>query len=205
MKALDFSKEYILENDNVRLAPLHLDHVKNLLKISNDPDIWTYLLEKGNEYKQLLTYVSKAVDNRKIEKEYPFIVYDKTKKAYAGTTRFYNYSKELGVIKLGHTWYGKDFRGTQLNKNCKYLLLEFTFDNLELERIGFGAHIENETSIAAMKSIGCKEEGILRSFIPSLNGEGRVDIILFSILKNEWQAFVKSKLSQKLKSKSIEL
>ncbi|SEL68011.1 Protein N-acetyltransferase, RimJ/RimL family [Aquimarina amphilecti] len=205
MKALDFSKEYILENDNVRLMPLNLEHIEKLLKVSNDPNIWTFFLEKGENRKELLAYFLNAIDNRKIEKEYPFIVYDKTRKAYAGTTRFYDYSKELRVIKLGHTWYGKDFRGTQVNKNCKYLLLEFAFEYLGLERIGFGAHIKNKISIAAMKSIGCKEEGVLRNFIPSLDGKGRANIILFSILRNEWQAFGQFQLSKKLKNKSIEL
>jgi RimJ/RimL family protein N-acetyltransferase len=126
------------------------------------------------------------------------VVFDKIKKQYTGTTRFYDYSSELKTIKLGHTWYGKDFCGTGLNKRCKHLLFQFAFEILELERVGFGAHSENKISIAAMKSVGCKEEGLLRNFIPSLNGKGRADIILLSILKDEWFEKVKTELKHKL-------
>ncbi|TPN86249.1 GNAT family N-acetyltransferase [Aquimarina algicola] len=197
---LDFSNDYVLENDVVRLTPLRLEHVEELYKLSNDPNIWTYLIEKGKDKNELFTYISEAVSNRKNKKEYPFVIYDKIKSAYAGTTRFYDYSEVLKVIKLGHTWYGKDFRGTHVNKNCKYLLLAFAFEELQVERVGFGVHKENKISIAAMKSIGCKQEGILRNFIPSLDGKGRTDIMLLSIIKSEWKTIVKSELLQKLKT-----
>lgn len=117
---------------------------------------------------------------------------------YAGTTRLYAYSEDLKTIKIGHTWYGEKFRGTGLNKHCKYLLFEFVFEKLKLERIGFGAHTDNKISIAAMESVGCKKEGVLRHFIPSLDGKGRTDIILLSILKSEWMNTTKSKLQHKL-------
>lgn len=198
MAKLDFSKDYILENDVVKLTPLRLEHNRTLLEISKDSDIWTYFLEKGNGIDNLTKYIHNAVNNRKLKKEYPFIVFDKIKNEYAGTTRLYEYSSELKNIKLGHTWYGKEFRGTGLNKHCKYILFEFIFDTLKLERIGFGAHIENKISIAAMVSVGCKREGVLRHFIPSLDGEGRTDIVLMSILKEDWQDSVKRELKKKL-------
>jgi len=187
LNTLDFSKEYILENKYVKL-----------ITVSNDPVIWKYLLEKGSNKDDLTAYVSNAVHNRSIKKEYPFVVYDKIKELYAGTTRLYDYSKILNVVKLGHTWYGENFRRTQLNKNCKFLLFQFVFEFLKLERIGFGVHSENKVSIAALKSIGCQEEGALRNFIPSVDGIKRFDIILMSILRNEWNTSVKTKLKEKL-------
>jgi len=195
---LDFSKNYILEDDNVKLSPLKTIHIESLLNISKEKKLWTYFLEKGNDLENLTEYISSTICNRIDKKEYPFVVFDKIKKQYAGTTRFYDYSSELKTIKLGHTWYGKGFRGTGLNKRCKYLLFQFAFETLKLERIGFGAHANNVVSIAAMKSIGCKEEGVLRNFIPSMDGKGRADIILLSILKKEWIEKVKTDLKHKL-------
>ena len=57
---------------------------------------------------------------------------------------------------------------------------------------------ENKTSLAALKAIGCKEEGKLRSFLPSIDKNGRADIILISILKDEWFIKIKSELQLKL-------
>ena len=178
--------------------PLKIEHVEYLLDISEETNLWTYFLEKGNGLENLTHYIASTVHNRGCQKEYTFIVFDKIKNLYAGTTRFYDYSSELKTIKLGHTWYGQCFRGTRLNKRCKYLLLQFAFEALKLERVGFGAHTENRISIAAMKSVGCKEEGVLRNFIPSLNGRERADIILLSILKDEWFEKVKTELKHKL-------
>ena len=156
MSHLDFSKNYILEDDCVKLSPLKIEHVEYLLDISKEDNLWTYFLEKGSGLKNLTAYISSTIHNRKSKKEYPFVVFDKVQKQYAGTTRFYDYSSELKTIKLGHTWHGKNFRGTGFNKRCKYLLFQFAFETLELERIGFGAHAKNAVSIAAMKSVGCK-------------------------------------------------
>ncbi|WP_109438400.1 GNAT family N-acetyltransferase [Aquimarina sp. AU119] len=194
----NFSDTYILEDDVVKLVSLEVEHIKSLLEISNDPNIWMYFFEKGNEIENLTKYVKSAIENRRRKKEYPFVVFDKRKNRYAGSTRFYEFIPDLNTIKLGHTWYGKEFRGTGLNKHCKYLLFEFTFEKLGLERIGFGAYVENEISIAAMTSVGCKKEGILRGFFPSLNGKGRTDAIVLGILKKEWNENVKYELKNKL-------
>ena len=198
MFEFDYSENYILEDDFVKLSPLNIEHVEGLLDISNEWNVWTYFLEKGNGQENLTNYVLSTLNNRKLKKEFPFVIFDKVKNEYAGTTRLYDYLTDLKSIKLGHTWIGEKFRGTGLNKHCKYLLLEFAFEKLEVERIGFGAHIDNKRSIAAMKKIGCKEEGVLRNFIPSLDGKGRAHVILLSIIKDEWFNTIKNELQQKL-------
>ncbi len=194
----NFSEDYILEDDVIKLMPLRIEHIKQLVKISDDPYIWLYFFEKGNDLESLTTYVESAIQNRNYEKEYPLIVFDKRKNSYAGTTRFYEFSSVFNSIKLGHTWLGKNYRGTGLNKHCKYLLFQFAFEKMEFETIGFGAYAGNVISIAAMESVGCKKEGVLREFFPSLDNKGRTDAILFSILKKEWDAEVKSQLKNKL-------
>jgi len=104
---------------------------------------------------------------------------------------------QCGKQELGYTWYGEKFRGTGLNKNCKFLLLEFAFEQLGAVRVEFRADARNDTSIAAMKSIGCKAEGILRSHLPMQEG-GRRDSIILSILKDEWESEVKENLFKRL-------
>ena len=195
---LNFFDDYVLENERVRLIPLQKNHIEDLIQISSDESIWTYFFEHGKDLESLTAYVESAITNRELNKEYPFVIYDKAKDKYAGSTRLYEYSEELDTIKLGHTWIGKDFQGTRLNKNVKYLLFQFAFEKLQLERIGFGAYSDNLVSIAAMKSVGCKKEGILRSLFPSIDGVGRTDAILMSILKNEWEDSVRIQLKNKL-------
>ncbi|MDT0605458.1 GNAT family N-acetyltransferase [Croceitalea rosinachiae] len=195
---LDFGFDYVLENDRVRLEPLRIDHLSALKNISREENIWTYFLGRSNGQENFESYILDAIDCRKKEKEYSFAVFDKEKNSYAGSTRFFEISDELNTIRLGYTWYGKGFRGTGLNKNCKYLLFEFAFERLKAERIGLGAHEENIVSIAAMKTIGCTEEGRIRNLFPSIDNHGRSDAILLGILKKEWHEEVKHKLKTTL-------
>lgn len=195
----NFSDNIILEDDLVLLRPLQESDVDNLLEISiNEPETWKYSLVGADGKENLINYIQSAVKARENQKEFPFIVFDKKSQKYAGSTRFYDIQLEYKTLQLGYTWYGSAFRGTGLNKHCKFLLLQFAFETLGLERVEFRADNNNERSIAAMKSIGCKVEGVLRSHMPTTNRDVRRDSIILSILKNEWFGEIKVNLKRKL-------
>lgn len=194
----ELSKDYILEDDCVLLRPLLEEDCNNLRYFSvNQPDIWTYSSQKAAGEENLKKYIEFALNARASGNEYPFIVFDKRKQAYAGSTRFYDIQLQHQTLQLGFTWYGKEFQGTGVNKHCKYLLLQFAFEQIGMERVEFRADNNNARSIAAMKSIGCTVEGVLRSHANKVDG-GRRDSIVLSILKDEWFGGVKEKLFKKL-------
>jgi RimJ/RimL family protein N-acetyltransferase len=195
----NFSDNIILEDDLVLLRPLQESDVDNLLEISiNEPETWKYSLVGADGKENLINYIQIALKARDEKKEFPFIVFDKKSQKYAGSTRFYDIQLDYKTLQLGYTWYGSAFRGTGLNKHCKFLLLQFAFETLGMERVEFRADNNNERSVAAMKSIGCKVEGVLRSHMPTANSEVRRDSIVLSILKDEWFAEVKENLKGKL-------
>jgi RimJ/RimL family protein N-acetyltransferase len=197
MAKLNFNQDYILENDLVQLRPLTNDDFDILSQFSlQEPELWTYSLVPAGGLENLRTYMDLAIKDKEARKSYPFIVYDKRTGKYAGSTRFYDYQEQHNTVQLGFTWYGKEFQGTGLNKNCKLLLLEFAFETLGLDRVEFRADASNALSIAAMKSIGCTVEGILRSNCKSLTG--RRDSIVLSILKIEWLDSIKKNLLNKI-------
>lgn len=199
MTTPQFPQNTILEDELVLLRPLELTDVDNLLDISlHEPETWEYSLVRANGKENLENYIQLAIKARENNTEFPFIVYDKKSGKYAGSTRFYDINLPFKTLQLGYTWYGKDFRGTGLNKHCKYLLLQFAFETLGIERVEFRADNNNQRSIAAMKSIGCKAEGILRSHMPTFESDVRRDSIILSILKEEWFNEVKENLSKKL-------
>lgn len=197
MQSFNFLQEYILENDRVRLSPLHLKDFELLLPFSEaQPEIWTYSLQPANGLENLKSYMHAALKGRKEQTAYPFIVFDKRTRQFAGSTRFYDYQEHHRTVQLGYTWYGKKFQGTGINKQCKMLLLQFAFEQLGLQRVEFRADANNQRSIAAMKSIGCTVEGILRSNCTA--PEGRRDSIVLSILRNEWFGGIKEALQAKI-------
>ncbi len=195
---MDFKEDYILENDVVRLQPLQATDFDKLVAFSiNEPELWSFNANGPDSPENLKKYIERALSQKDKLVEYPFLVFDKINNKTVGSTRFYNINLEAKHLEIGFTWYGKEFQGTALNKNCKYLLLEFAFEKMNLERVGFRANNLNQRSIAAMKSIGCIEEGVLRNFSTDAKGD-RIDAIVLSIVKEEWSATVKQNLKNRI-------
>lgn len=189
----------ILEDEFVLLRPLQETDIAHLLPFSrNEPELWKFSLVSANGKENLENYIRIALKARENGTEFPFIVYDKRTRKYAGSTRFYDINYGFKTIQLGYTWYGKDFQGTGLNKHCKYLLLAYAFETLGMERVEFRADNDNERSKAAMLSIGCKVDGVLRSNMPTFESEVRRDSIVLSILRKEWFEEVKDHLKKKI-------
>jgi N-acetyltransferase len=190
---IDFQQDIVLENSRVLLRPLKMSDFDLLLPFSEqEPELWTYSLLSAAGAENLKNYLHIALKGKEDKNAYPFLVIDKKTKEVAGSTRYYDYQPQHNTVQLGFTWYGQKFQGTGLNKHCKFLLLEFAFDHLKLDRVEFRADNNNARSIAAMKSIGCVPEGILRSNCASPTG--RRDSIVLSILKSEWDTSVRQKL-----------
>jgi len=197
--AFNLEEKYFLEDERVLLRPLKQEDKKYLLSFSlNEPDLWNYSLVSAAGEKGLENYINIALESKTTGREYPFIVFDKKSNEYAGCTRFYDINLPFKTLQLGYTWYGKKFQGSGLNKHCKYLLLQFAFEKMGMERVEFRADNNNAKSIAAMKSIGCRVEGVLRNHQPTRKEGIRRDSIVLSILKNEWFDEVKENLKAKL-------
>lgn len=191
MTPLNFSQPIILENDRVLLRPLQAEDFEHLKEFAiNEPTLWEYSLMSANGIENMRRYIDLALFDREKQLSYPFIVFDKKIQAYVGSTRFCDYQAKHNTVQLGYTWYGHASQGTGLNKHCKFLMLQFAFETLELDRVEFRADNNNARSIAAMKSIGCTVEGVLRSNCASPNG--RRDSIVLSILKEEWMGSASS-------------
>ena len=194
----DCNFNYVLENERVRLEPLNGNNNTQLLHFAiNEPNIWTFSIVPMAGERNFKKYIAEALFCKAHNTCYPFIVFDKKTQEYAGSTRFYDIQLNNKSLLIGSTWYGTKFQGTGLNKNCKYLLLEFAFETMGIERVEFRADKNNERSIAAMKGIGCTVEGILRSNVPNATG-GRRDSIILSIIRHEWVSHLKEELKKKI-------
>lgn len=197
-EVFDLSENYVLEDSCVLLRPLVDEDCNNLLVFAlAQPEIWKYSITVVAGEQPFRNYIQTALDARKAGKEYAFSVFDKRTQEYAGSTRFYDIQLANQTLQLGFTWYGKQFQGTGLNRHCKFLLLQFAFEKMGMVRVEFRADATNAKSIAAMKSIGCVEEGILRQYQPKPDGTRR-DSIVLSILQQEWENGVKERLRERL-------
>jgi RimJ/RimL family protein N-acetyltransferase len=199
LKTFVFETDIILENERVLLRPLALTDGSLLAHyVNEEPDLWQYSLAAITNTKDLDKYIQTAIEARENKTAYAFIVFDKLLNEYVGCTRLYDIQLAFQTTQIGYTWYSKKCWGTKLNENCKYLLLEYAFDQMGFERVEFRADNNNKRSIAAMQKIGCTIEGVLRNHLPKPDGTRR-DSIVLSILKEEWTNKVKANLAAPLK------
>ncbi|MEI8110734.1 MAG: GNAT family protein [Chitinophagia bacterium] len=198
MLAQSFSAlhNYILEDECVLLRPLLQDDANFLQYFSeNEPEIWRYSLQTAAGADNLAQYIASAIQDREKGAAYPFIIFDKKNQQYAGSTRLYEIDIKNETTYLGYTWLGSAFQRTGINRHCKYLLLQFAFDQMGFHRVAFRADARNIASIQAMEAIGCKQEGILRDHLILPDGSRRTSVQL-SILASEWQQTVKLSLQK---------
>lgn len=79
-----------------------------------------------------------------------------------GSARFLNISLGHRNLEIGWTWYSPKVWRTHVNTECKYLLLTYCFEELQLVRMQLKADVRNERSNKAIVRIGATHEGVLR-------------------------------------------
>ena len=175
----------VLETDRVLLRPLQLEDEEALQLIADDDSLWIYGLQDLSKPGELNKYIRKALEDRDNETTAVWVIIDKKTNKVAGCTRLAEISWKDERGQIGWTWIGRDFQGSGLNKEMKFLILSYGFDVLGLNRIEFKADERNHQSRQALLSIGATREGILRQHMKIHNGYIR-NTVFYSILSSEW-------------------
>lgn len=175
-----------LENSRVLLRPLALSDEPELQGIANDPDLWVYGLDDLSKAGELNRYIQKAISARDKGICAVWTIIEKQTSKVAGCTRLGEISWNDERGQIGWTWIGKEFQGSGLNKAMKFLILEYGFEQLKLNRVELKADERNLRSRQAIKGIGATEEGVLRQHMKIHTGYIR-NTVFYSILKEEWE------------------
>jgi RimJ/RimL family protein N-acetyltransferase len=175
----------VLETDRVLLRPLQFEDEEALQFIADDDSLWIYGLQDLSKPGELNKYIRKALEDRDNETTAVWTIIDKKTNKMAGCTRLAEISWKDERGQIGWTWLGRDFQGSGLNKEMKFLILSYGFDVLNLNRIELKADERNLQSRKALLSIGAKQEGILRQHMKIHDGYIR-NTVFYSILSAEW-------------------
>jgi RimJ/RimL family protein N-acetyltransferase len=182
----------------VRLEPLSEDHIADLARVGLEPEIWHYMRYgtiKNTE--GLKAWVQKLLSLREQGTDLPFAVIYLASGRAIGSTRYLHIDIPNRSLEIGGTWYGLDYQGTQVNTECKYLLLQHAFERLGCVRVWFKTDGRNLRSQHALEKLGVVKEGVLRNHMILPDGYIR-DSVVYSLLPNEWPQ-VKVKLEARLR------
>ncbi|MFO7526688.1 MAG: GNAT family protein [Ignavibacteriaceae bacterium] len=192
---MNFADNIILENETVLLRPLKKKDYNFFKDIAFHPEIWKFNVTSASNKNELQKWIENSLESKKNNLRYPFTIVDKKSEKVFGSTSIGNISLKDKRAEIGWTWLGLEFQGTGINKHCKFLLLQYLFEQLKFERVEFKTDALNLKSRRALQKIGAKEEGILRSHTLMHDGRRR-DTVYYSILKDEWQSIRKDIFQQ---------
>ncbi|HAR38038.1 MAG: GNAT family N-acetyltransferase [Bacteroidetes bacterium GWD2_45_23] len=183
-KTIDFNK--IFESDKIRLRPLCRDDKDAFTVMTRDKDLWIYFTSDLSDPEILTQWVEDAINGFRNKTRLALTIIDSVNNQIIGSTSLGNISVRDQRVEMGWTWIRKDYQGKGINRQAKYLLLQYCFEELNLERVEFKTDVLNKAARKSLLGIGAIEEGILRSHTLMTHNRRR-DTIFYSILKAEWE------------------
>jgi N-acetyltransferase len=185
-----------LENEVVLLKPLEQEDSQGILEAGSYPEIWPYLSTTIEKMDDVHNFVEKALSAKTAKTEFPFVIVDKNSGQIIGSTRFMDIDEKHKRLEIGTSWITPAFWRTTINTNCKYLLLQYCFEVLNLQRVQIKTDHENVRAQKAIERIGGEKEGVLRNHMVRKDGTTR-HTVMYSITLQEWPQ-VKKHLQQLL-------
>lgn len=184
-----------LNGRHVRLEPLTTAHTAALALAVADGELWRLWYANVPTPVDMPAYVARALAAC-AQGEVPFAICEQSSGTVLGTTRYYAVDAPNRRALIGYTWLAARTRGTPINAECKYLLLEKLFEQHAAIACELRTHVANLRSRVAIERLGAHQDGILRHHQILRDGSLR-DTVVYSILAEEWLA-VKAGLQTRL-------
>lgn len=174
-----------LENKFVQLIPMELDHVEGIYEAAQDKRIWEHMSVDLTDKSRVIQYVEDAIQKREHGTDFAYVIVNKKTGKVIGATWFLDISTQHKRLEIGSTWVNPIYWRSNINTNCKYLLLNYCFEELSLNRVQIKTGHENLRSQKAIERIGGVKEGILRNHMIRKEGVIR-HTVLYSVIKEDW-------------------
>lgn len=176
-----------LANPFVRLEPLTEAHRADLAAaVAADPAAFR-VSGPGCEPDGIDGWFVTARSQTSAGSRIPFAVVEPGSGRAVGSSSYLDMVAADDRLEIGHTWYGGPWQGTAINPAAKHLLLGHAFDTLGAQRVMLKCDARNAQSRRAIKALGAKFEGILRSYGRRAEEPARLrDAAVYSIVASEW-------------------
>ncbi|MBC7829653.1 MAG: GNAT family N-acetyltransferase [Chitinophagaceae bacterium] len=185
----------------VDLLPLTQNHFVELEVVAHDKRIWEHYVYDGSNADTFKNIFNSALIDKEKGNQFPFVIFHKQVQRIIGSTRFLDIQLKHKKLEIGSTWIHPDYWATEVNFECKLLLLEFCFHNLKAVRVQLKTDENNLRSRRAIEKIGGRFEGIIRHDMIRDNQTKR-NSACYSIIDDEWSK-VKLKLIARLEEKRV--
>ena len=174
-----------LEQGNIRLEPLSIEHLQGLITATQDGELWNIRVTSAPHPDQVAAYIEHALQQREQQQRQAFAVINTQTGKVLGTSSYHDIVPNIRRLEIGYTWYAASAQRTHVNTTCKFLLLRHAFEDLGAQLVGFRTDSFNYRSQRAIERLGAKKDGVLRHHQPRKDGTVR-DTVMYSIRAGEW-------------------
>lgn len=175
----------ILTGQRVRLEPLSIDHLDDLVEVGLDPSIWALTIARPTDRAGIEAWLRAAMASGAAGADVPFATIELASGRAVGSTRYMSIVPDHRRLEIGWTWVGSAHQRTGLNREAKALQLAHAFDVLGANRVEFKTDARNDKSRTALLGIGATFEGIFREHMIMPTGPLR-DSAYYSVISTEW-------------------
>jgi len=192
-----------LTGQTVHLISLERTHFAELEALSKDKRIWEFYPFDVSGSEKFMSTFENALTEREKGNQFPFVIFHKQQNRLIGSTRYLDIQRQHKKLEIGWTWLHPDYWATEVNLECKLLLLTHCFEELKTIRVQLKSDENNLRSRKAIEKIGARFEGILRNDMIKDNGTKR-NSAYYSIIDEEWED-KKLKLTDLYETKKVTL
>src|SRR6476660_7309974 len=119
-----------LSTSQVLLRPMEENDYEPFLALAQDEDAWHYFTLDLSDTGQLKQWMDTAMEERKKGIRRPFTIIDRANESIAGSMSIGNISMHDSRAEIGWSWLGKDYRGLDINRQSKYAMMRYCFEDL---------------------------------------------------------------------------
>ncbi len=175
-----------LSGKSVRLEPLSMEHETALLAAAQPDEIWTHLVSRSLKTREAMhAWLDAALGEVGQGSKVWFAIVRRTDGRAVGVTSYMDIRRADRGLEIGGTWLTPEVWRTEVNTECKYLLLRHAFEVLGCIRVQLKTDARNWRSQRAIERLGAVREGVLRKHMILPNGHQR-DTVMYSITDAEW-------------------
>src|SRR5215470_6246231 len=148
-----------LRSPRVTLEPLEQRHCDDLIEAVKDGALWTLWYTSIPEPDKMRAEIERRLALQAEGSMLPFAVIDNTTGKAVGMTTYMQADEANRRLEIGFTWYRKSVQRSDLNTQCKLLLLTHAFEALNCVAVEFRTHVFNQPSRKAIERLGAKLDG----------------------------------------------
>lgn len=182
-----FGEVPIINGDGILLRPIEQDDAESMLKIFDNDKLYVYRPGMARKNIPMINKMLKRFQQDYESKTgiYWAICLPGKRDEVIGTAEIFNVNSKIDAVEIGYS-IGENYWGQGIATKVVGVLVKFLFEKIGVNRIEANTMVENMPSQKVLLKNKFYKEGIVRQGA-FWNGKGIVDLIQFSILKEDYE------------------